>query len=723
MTEQNNSNSAFSLEVLNNGVGVIRIDVPNETMNVLKAEFGDQVGTVLDQVEKNKDIVGLVLISGKDNSFVAGADVTMLDACQTAQEVKEIAQLGQKLFDRIEGMTIPVIAAINGPALGGGLELAMCCHGRVVSDSVKTVLGLPEVQLGLLPGSGGTQRLPKLVGLQKSLDMMLAGKQLRAKQAVKAGLANEIVPNSILLETAVQMALKGKPTTKKKKQPLMTRLLENNPFGRKVLFDQAGKQVMRQTKGNYPAPLRIIECIRTGVEMGKRKGLEIEAQRFSELCMTPESKALRSLFFATTEMKKETGVEGVEPKVVYKAGVLGGGLMGGGIAFVTTTKAGVPARIKDIAQEGIRNAFKYSYDILNKKVKRRFMMKSEMQKQLSLLSAGTDFVGFKDADIIVEAVFEDLNLKQNMVADIEANCKESIVFASNTSSLPIRKIAEKAARPENVIGLHYFSPVDKMPLVEVIATDKTSDETISTTVEFARRQGKTPIVVKDEAGFFVNRILGLYMNEAASIVMEGEPVEKIDKALVKFGFPVGPMTLLDEVGIDVGSKVGAILNDAFGARFDVPDAMEKLIADGRKGKKNQKGFYKYGKAAQRSVMDKLTFANKGKQVDESVYKVLGVSPSSKLKGEQIAERCVVQLLNEAARCLDAGIVRSPRDGDIGMIFGTGYPPFQGGPFRYMDSLGIDNLVSILKGYQTQHGDRFEPAELLVKMAEEGKTFY
>jgi len=723
MAKNTKNASAFSLEIKENGIGVISIDVADESMNVLKAEFAEQVTEVLDQVEANKEIVGLVLVSGKDNSFVAGADVAMLDSCETAEQVKEIAQLGQQLFNRIENMTIPVIAAINGPALGGGLELAMACHGRVVSDSDKTVLGLPEVQLGLLPGSGGTQRLPKLVGLQKALDMMLAGKQLRAKQAVKAGLANDIVPNSILLKTAIEMALKGKPVVKKKKQPLMTRLLENNPFGRKVLFDQAGKQVMRLTKGNYPAPFKIIECIRTGVEMGYERGLEIEAQRFSELCMTPESKALRGLFFATTAMKKENGVAGVEPVKVKKAGILGGGLMGGGIAFVTTTKAGIPARIKDIAHEGIRNAFKYTYDILSKKVKRRFMQHSEMQKQLSMLSAGTDFVGFKDVDIIVEAVFEDLSLKQRMVADIEENCNEKTVFASNTSSLPIRDIAAKAARPENVIGLHYFSPVDKMPLVEVIATDKTSDETISTTVEFARRQGKTPIVVKDEAGFFVNRILGLYMNEAAHVAMEGEPIDKIDKALTKFGFPVGPMTLLDEVGIDVGSKVSAILFNAFGERFTVPSAMEKLVADERKGKKNQKGFYKYGKAAKRSFIDKVTFANKGKQVDESVYKVLGVTPKSKMKSEKIAERCVVQLLNEAARCLDAGIVRSARDGDIGMIFGTGYPPFQGGPFRYMDSLGIDNLVEILNVYKEQYGSRFEPADILVKMAKDGKTFY
>lgn len=723
MTEQTNNKSAFSLEVLDNGIGIIRIDVPDETMNVLKAEFAEQVEDVLKQVTDNKQISGLVLASGKDNSFVAGADVKVLDACKTEQEVREIAQTGQRLFDKIENLSIPVIAAIHGPALGGGLELAMACHGRVVSDSGKTVLGLPEVQLGLLPGSGGTQRLPQLVGLQKALDMMLTGKQLRAKQALKAGLVNDMVPESILLETAINLALKGKPSAKKKKADIMTKLLEHNPIGRKVLFDQAGKKVLSQTKGNYPAPLKILECIQTGVEKGYKKGLDIESKRFAELCMTPESKALRGLFFATTEMKKETGVEGVEPDAVNKAGILGGGLMGGGIAFVTTTKAGVPARIKDIAHEGIRNAFKYSYDILNKKVKRRFMTKAQMQKQMSLLSAGTDFVGFKDADIIVEAVFEDLKLKRQMVADIEANCKESTVFASNTSSLPIRDIAAEAARPENVIGLHYFSPVDKMPLVEVIATEQTSDKTISTTVEFARRQGKTPIVVKDEAGFFVNRILGLYMNEAANVLMEGEPVEKIDKALVKFGFPVGPMTLLDEVGIDVGSKVATILFEAFGERFALPSVMDKLNADGRKGKKNQKGFYLYGKEAKRTFFDKITGTRKGKQVDVSVYRVLGKAASSKLSEQAISERCVIQLLNEAARCLDDGIVRNPRDGDIGMIFGTGYPPFQGGPFRYMDSMGIAALVEKLETHQVKYGDRFEPCQLLKDMAAEGKTFY
>ncbi|MBY0417320.1 MAG: fatty acid oxidation complex subunit alpha FadJ, partial [Pararheinheimera sp.] len=428
--------------------------------------------------------------------------------------------------------------------------------------------------------------------------------------------------------------------------------------------------------------------------------------------MSSESKALRSLFFATTQMKKETGAGDVQPRKVRKAAILGGGLMGGGIANVTATKAGVPVRIKDISQQGISNAMKYSYSLLEKKLRKRFVTKTEVQKQMSLLTGTTDYSGFHDVDLVVEAVFEDLNLKQQMVADIEANCSEHTVFASNTSSLPIGQIAAKAARPENVIGLHYFSPVDKMPLVEVIAHDKTSAETIATTVAFARKQGKTPIVVKDGAGFYVNRILALYMNEAANILLEGEPVEALDKALVKFGFPVGPITLLDEVGIDVGAKISPILLNELGERFTAPAAFDRLLADGRKGRKVEKGFYLYGAKA------------KGKkQVDASVYSVLSLNPVAKLSGDQISLRCVVQMLNEAVRCLEEGIISSPRDGDIGAIFGIGFPPFLGGPFRYIDQMGAATLVAHLRSFESRFGARFAPSKLLLEKAEQNTTFY
>ena len=385
--------------------------------------------------------------------------------------------------------------------------------------------------------------------------------------------------------------------------------------------------------------------------------------------------------------------------------------MGGGIAYVTATKAGVPVRIKDVRADGIANAMKYSYDILNKKVKKRFMAKSEMQKQLSLLTGTLDYSGYQDIDIVVEAVFEDLELKQKMVADIEENCKSSTIFASNTSSIPITQIAAKAANPENVIGLHYFSPVDKMPLAEVIAHQATSEQVISSTVEFAKKQGKTPIVVKDGAGFYVNRILAPYMNEAASLILAGEPIEHIDKSLVKFGFPVGPVKLLDEVGIDVGTKIIPFLVEAFGERFTAPSAFDKVLADDRKGKKNQKGFYTYqGKKP-------------GKEVDESIYELLGLSPSTTRSEKEIAERCVMMMLNEAARCLDEGVIRSARDGDIGAIFGIGFPPFLGGPFRYMDTLGISEVVSRLNHYSDTVDEKFKPAEILCSMAEKKESFY
>ncbi|WP_017220387.1 fatty acid oxidation complex subunit alpha FadJ [Moritella dasanensis] len=702
----------FSLEIREDKIGVLTMDVPGETMNTLRAEFADEISDLMKEIKSNSDLQGLVLISGKKDSFVAGADVTMIDACETAADAETLSLEGHRVMGELEALNIPVVAAIHGPCLGGGLELALACHIRVCTESTKTVLGVPEVMLGLLPGSGGTQRLPRLIGVAKSLDLMLTGKQIRGKQALKMGLVDEVVPETVLLEVAVKLAKKGK-FKRELKRDLTSKLLETNKFGRNIMFDQAAKQTFSKTRGNYPAPEAILEVVKVGQEKGFEAGLKLEAKRFAELAMTSESACLRGIFFATTEMKKEDGVEGVAPKKVKKAIVLGGGLMGGGIANVTATKAKVPVRIKDIAPQGLLNAQKYTYDILNKKVKRRFMSKAEMQSQLAMITGTTEYTGVKSADIVIEAVFEDLKLKHQMVADIEANCNENTIFASNTSSLPITQIASEAKRPENVIGLHYFSPVDKMPLAEIITHEGTSDQTISTTVEFARKQGKTPIVVKDGAGFYVNRILAPYMNEAARLVLEQEPIEAVDKALVDFGFPVGPVTLLDEVGIDVGAKIGPILTKELGSRFEAPAAFDKLLADDRKGRKNEKGFYLYGKKAKKGK----------KQVDESIYKLFNLKPEATMDPKALAERAVLLMLNEAARCLDEGILRSARDGDIGAIFGIGFPPFLGGPFHYMDSIGIAALVDKLERHQDKYGERFAPCDSLKAMAKEDKKFY
>ncbi|WP_434951001.1 fatty acid oxidation complex subunit alpha FadJ [Shewanella sp. HL-SH4] len=702
----------FNLQRRDDGIAILTMDVPGETMNTLKAEFGAEISEILIEIKTDASIKGLVVVSGKKDSFVAGADISMLAACKSEQDAKDLSQQGHVVFNDLEGLTIPVVAAINGACLGGGLELALACHLRVCSDDSKTVLGVPEVQLGLLPGGGGTQRLPRLVGVATALDLMLTGKQVRPKQALKMGLVNDVVPNSILLATAIELAKKGKSAAKPIKQSKLNQFLESTSFTRDIMFDQARKQVEKKTAGNYPAPTKIIDCVRQGLNKGMAKGLEIEATHFANLVMSKESAALRSIFFATTEMKKETGAEGAEPRIVKKAMVLGGGLMGGGIASVTTTKAKIPVRVKDISEQGLSNALAYAYKLLDKGVKRRHMTPAARDNVMSLMTTTTDYKGIKDADIVVEAVFEDLALKHQMVKDVERECGENTIFASNTSSLPISQIAAAAARPENVIGLHYFSPVEKMPLVEVIAHKTTSPETIATTVAFARKQGKTPIVVQDGAGFYVNRILALYMNEAAQLLLEGQRIEHLDRSLIKFGFPVGPMTLLDEVGIDVGAKISPILEKELGARFSAPAAFDKLLADDRKGRKNGKGFYQYGPKAK-----------KAKLVDESVYGVLGIKASSDKEAKEVAERCTIQMLNEAVRCLEEGIIANARDGDIGAIFGIGFPPFLGGPFRYIDSLGPKNLVDTLNRYQKLYGDRFAPCEMLKNMATEGTHFH
>lgn len=717
-SETTEENSAFTLIRQKNGIVHLVLDVIGETMNTLKAEFAEQVAKVLAEIKADSSITGVVLCSGKPDSFVAGADINMINNCKTKEEVIALTRQGQMIFAQLEQLPVPVVAAINGACLGGGLELAMACHARVCSDNPKTALGLPEVQLGLLPGGGGTQRLPKLVGVQKALDMMLTGKQLRANQALKAGLVNDVVPNSILISTAENMALAGNFKQKSiVKASMLNKFLEGTATGRGIVYKQAAKTVLSKTKGNYPAPLKIIECVKVGMEQSPAKGFQIEAENFAELVLSPESAQLRNLFFATTEMKKEQGVANVMPDKINKAGVLGGGLMGGGIAFVTATKANIPARIKDISHQGISHALKYSYDLLNKKVKRRFIRKSEMQKQMSMITGCIDYSGFKGVDIVVEAVFENLALKQEMVVEIEQQTKATTIFASNTSSLPIANIAAKAVRPENVIGLHYFSPVDKMPLAEIIPHQGTSDKTISTTVAFAKKQGKTPIVVKDKAGFYVNRILAPYMNEAAILLLAGEPIDKLDKALVNFGFPVGPMQLLDEVGIDVGAKIGPILQADLGERFAAPSAFSKLLDDGRLGKKSAKGFYLYGKKVKKG------FRQNAKQVDESIYSLLNITASASLSADEIAKRCTYMMLNEAARCVDEGIVRNARDADIGAIFGIGFPPFLGGPLRYIDKIGAKSLVAQLSQWAEQHGERYTPCEALVTMAENGECYY
>ncbi|WP_034916198.1 fatty acid oxidation complex subunit alpha FadJ [Erwinia sp. 9145] len=701
--------SAFTLTMRPDNVGVITIDVPDEKMNTLKAAFVGQIRDAIARARQNASLAGLVLISGKPDSFIAGADITMLDNCTTAAEAQALAQEGQRVMAEIAAMPVTVVAAIHGACLGGGLELALACNQRVCTLDEKTRLGLPEVQLGLLPGSGGTQRLPALIGASKALDLILTGKTLRARQALNMGLVDEVVPPAILLETAVKRVLEGRKP--EKALPLRERVL-HAPGGRDLLFSLAARQAAAKTKGNYPATGKILSVIRTGLERGSSAGYDAEAKAFGQLVMTPESAALRSLFFATTELKKDPGSDAA-PCELHTIGVLGGGLMGGGIASVAATRGTFPVRIKDIRPEGINHAMKYSWDLLSKQVRRKRLTAAGRQQQMGLITGTTDFSGFRQRDLVIEAVFENLALKQQMVADVEANAAPHTIFASNTSSLPIADIAARAQRPGQVIGLHFFSPVDKMPLVEVIPHAGTAAGTVATTVALAKKLGKTPIVVADRAGFYVNRILAPYINEALRCLLAGETIESIDRALVQFGFPVGPLQLLDEVGIDIGTHILPVLQKAWGERFRAPDAVEAVLNDNRKGRKNGRGFYLYGTRRW----------GRKKQADSSIYTLLNVTPRTSLSGELIAQRCVMMMLNEAARTLDEKVIRSARDGDIGAVFGIGFPPFLGGPFRYMDRLGADAIVNTLEQLTHTCGERFAPCERLRQMAHGGETFY
>ncbi|AGU58927.1 fatty acid oxidation complex subunit alpha FadJ [Vibrio anguillarum] len=701
---------AFHLTIDEQNIAWLAIDVPGEKMNTLQAAFAQEMQEVFATLEAQKtSLKGMVIHSLKPDNFIAGADVRMLNACQSASEAQALAKQGQEMFQTLSDLPFPVVAAIHGPCLGGGLELALACHYRVCSDADITRLGLPEVQLGLLPGSGGTQRLPRLIGLLPSLDLILTGKQLRAKKAKQLGVIDACVAETILLDVAKKYVLDN--SGKKRHQANTSakeKLISHTQLGRKLIFDQAAKKTKQKTRGNYPAADAILEVIRHGLDRGLKAGLELEAKRFGDLVMSSESKALRSIFFATTEMKKETGSD-AKPQTVKRIGVLGGGLMGAGISHVSVAKAKVPVRIKDVSNDGVLNALNYNYKLFDKQRKRRILSKAQMQTKMAQLSGGIDFTSYQHIDVVIEAVFEDLTLKQQMVADVEANAKTSTIFATNTSSLPIQKIAAKAARPENVIGLHYFSPVEKMPLVEVIPHQTTSQETIATVVALAKKQGKTPIVVKDCAGFYVNRILAPYMNEAAQILMAGESIEKIDTALLDFGFPVGPITLLDEVGIDVGSKIMPILVQELGPRFQGPDVFDLLLNDNRKGRKSGKGFY--------------TYKGKKKEIDKSIYKLLKITPNAKQSDKEIALRCVLLMLNEAVRCLDEGVIRCARDGDIGAIFGIGFPPFLGGPFRYIDQIGIKKLVEMMNQHAEKYGDKFAPCDGLLTRAGVEARFY
>lgn len=720
----------ITIEKNANGVCTIWMDQKNEKINKIGPDLIGLFEEVFSELDKDDSIKAFVLTS-KKKDFIAGADIEAFQKVEKPGDWKPIAQKGHVILNQIEKSKKPIVAAIHGNALGAGLEIALACHARIASNGKSTKVALPEVKLGLLPGGGGTQRLPRLVGLQAALDMMLTGKNVFPYPALKMGLVDKVVHVSSLQNAAQKMALELVKTPIKRErnelnldtvkagfpalQKALTNIVLEAPLVNKIIFDQAKKMVDKQAHGNYPAPYKIMECVEIGWNQGLEKGYAAEVEKFEELILSPVSRQLINIFFAMTDKKKNPYGED-KVKHVKRMGMIGAGFMGAGIAEVSMDDE-IHVLLKDINQDMINSAYKTIYGDYAKKVSKKAMTKIELEEKMALLSGSLNYEDLDNQEIIIEAVFEDLKIKRAILADVEANAKPNTIFASNTSALPIKQIAANAKHPELVIGMHYFSPVPKMPLLEIVKTDKTADWVIATCYDVGVRQGKTVIVVDDGPGFYTTRILAPLMNEAQLLLEEGGDILQIDKEMNLFGYPVGPITLADEVGIDVGAHImsGELMQELLSTRpkFKVSKILLEISKAGYKGRKNKKGFYKYDENGKKV----------SGQVDPQIYSFYGGNARKKFEANDIHMRCAMAMVNEAALCLQENIIANPLDGDIGAIFGLGFPPFRGGPFRYVDSLGAQKAVDILNDLTVRFGERFEPAQILVDYAKANKKFY
>ncbi|HEX5409716.1 MAG TPA: fatty acid oxidation complex subunit alpha FadJ [Gemmatimonadaceae bacterium] len=709
--------TALSVEV-DNGIAIVTLDVPGASVNTLGRAVVEEFSDLFDRVEKDLGIRALVLTSGKPEGFIAGADIEQLVELRSAREAELMSRAGQAMMDRVERLRAPVVAAIHGACLGGGLETVLACAYRIGTDHPRTVLAAPEVMLGLIPGAGGTQRLPRRIGLRAALDMILTGKNVRAKKALQLGLLDEMVHPSILRDVAVdrarQLAYGGIERERGRVHAgVSNAVFEGNLLGRGVVFRKAREGVMEKTHGHMPAPLAALDAVRAGYEMGRERGFAEEARLFGEMAMTPESKQLIFLFFATTALKKDSGTDlPTEPLPVNKLGILGAGFMGSGIASVAAMQ-GTVVRLKDADHARVAKGLKAVSEVLRERLKKKQITRRQFDDQMTLVGGTVEYAGFGSVDLVIEAVFEDLTLKHKVLQEAEQVIPGDAIYASNTSTIPITRIAEVSQRPEQVLGMHFFSPVPRMPLLEVIVTERTVPTATATAVAYGKKLGKHVIVVNDGPGFYTTRTLAAFLNEAGYLLDQGVTIEALDRALVDFGFPVGPITLMDEVGLDVGEKVGKVLFDAFGARLAPSQSLARVAASGRAGRKGGKGFYQYdGPGGKKGA------------VDESVYQLLptGVSRMDIPVGE-LQDRCVLAMVNEAAHSLEEGVLRSPRDGDVGAVFGIGFPPFRGGPFRYIDAIGAATILRGLEEFHGRFAPRFEPAGVIVDMAKSGAKFY
>lgn len=716
-----------NVEITPTGVAIIRFDNPDKKVNTLSFALMHEAKSMWsNEVHSNPSVKSIVFTSAKESGFIAGADIFDISSVTDKTTLVPIIEEALQFFLHMKSKNVPMVAAIHGPALGGGLEWALWCDYRICTDSSSTKLGLPEVKLGLLPGFGGTQNLPALVGIQGGMDMMLTGKDIRPAKAKKMGLVDLVVApqslESVAISTAEGLANGSIKKSKPKAKSLLNRFIEDTPPGQYLMWDKVKKMVDKNTDGNYPAPYAIIDCVKYG--LAHPNGLDKykhEREGFAKLASTKESEALIGIFDGMNQMKKHSS--SAEPIPVKRVAVMGAGLMGAGIAQVTAEK-GYDVLLKDRDDVSLGRGVSYMNENWEKKVSRQSMTKYQYNLNTSRVTPLSDQTEswkrhFGGTDLVIEAVFENLELKRKIVQLVESVTPDHCVFATNTSAIPIAAIAapgEEVKRPENIVGMHYFSPVPSMPLLEIIPHAGTSEEALATAFAVGNKQGKTCVVVKDVPGFYVNRCLGPVLVETCALVKEGVPLEKLDKAMKKFGMPVGPITLIDEVGVDVASKVASFLSKAdLGVRMNGGDItlMSNMVEKGWLGKKSKKGFFTYTGKKDKAIGSEMV----------SYLKEFTGGAVSNMSEEDIQNRIASRLVNEAAKCLEDGIIENPVDGDIGLVFGIGFAPFKGGPFRYMDSVGVTSFVDRMNGFASNLGEQFEPCQLLKDYAASGKKFH
>ena len=699
---------------LEGGIAWLDINLVGEPVNKITKEARTELEAALDRIGADGDVRAVVLVSRKPDSFIVGADINEFAALRSREEAHALARTGQALVSRFERLGKPVVAAIHGACLGGGLEASLACSYRIATDYPKTKIGLPEVQLGIIPATGGCQRLPRLIGARAALDMILSGKPLSARRAHQLGVVDELVHPAILDQVAKDTAtrLAGGWRPRRGRIALGSPFLDRNPLGRRVVFATARKKLLKKTGGHYPAPAAALRAVEHGLDHGIEAGLDIDASLFAELVVGAVSRNLVRIFFATTALKKDAGVGGpvVVPRPIANVGVVGAGFMGAAIGGVAVMEARVDVRLRDTSLESVGRGMRAARRIVRDRLERHRIDRYDFRRFERMVSGGTGWEGFRRADVVVEAVFEELGAKHEVLADVERHVRDDCVIATNTSTIPIQRLGAVLERPERFLGMHFFSPVEKMPLLEVIVTERTAGWAAATAVALGRRMGKTVIVVRDAPGFWVNRILGPYLIEAGRLMQEGVTIPTIDRCMMRFGFPVGPIALLDEVGLDVARKASAVLLEAFGDRMRPTDGLSRLIEDGRLGRKSGRGFFTYG-------------GGKRRDIDESAYEIIGAAPDSQVSKEDVQARLVFVMLNEAARAVDDQVVRSPRDGDVGAVFGIGFPAFRGGPLRYLDELGAKHAVQTLEELAQKYGDRFAPCPRLKHMAVHDQGFH